>query len=70
MSEVKINKIKGFRNYLGLNQTQVADVLGITLTAYRNKEQGKTGWKDSERLIIKEMLAPYFEGVTIDDIFF
>lgn len=70
MEKVKTNKIKGFRNYLGLNQTQMADMLGISLAAYRNKEQGKTTWKDSERIIIKEMLTPYFEGVTIDQIFF
>jgi len=66
----KVKKVKGFRNYLGLNQTQMANRLGISLAAYRNKEQGKTEWKDNERIIIKEMLAPYFIGLTIDDIFF
>lgn len=70
MLETKINKVKGYRNYLGLNQTQMAEKLGITLTAYRNKENGKTAWKDSERIIIKEMLIPYFPGLQIDDIFF
>ena len=70
MLETKINKVKGYRNYLGLNQTQMAEKLGITLTSYRNKENGKTTWKDSERVKIKEMLMPYFPGLQIDDIFF
>lgn len=70
MNDVKINKIKGYRNFLGMNQTQMATALGITLTAYRNKENGKTEWKDSERIMIKELLTPYFPGITIDQLFY
>lgn len=70
MEMAVINKVKGYRNLLNLNQTQMAEALGITLTSYRNKEQGKTAWRDNERIKIKEMLLPYFPNITIDEIFY
>ena len=37
---------------------------------YRNKETGKVDFKDSEKIIIKEMILPLFPEVTFEEIFF
>lgn len=63
-------KIRGYRNMLGLTQTELGKILGITKQAYSNKERGKSNFSDSEKLKIKEMLLPYFPDIKIDDIFF
>lgn len=65
-----INKIKGYRNMLGLSQRDMAEKFGISLQAYNSKENGKTAFNDSEKYIIKNMLIPYFPNITIDEIFF
>lgn len=36
-----LNKIKGYRNMLGLTQEQMGKKLGITKQTYHNKEVGK-----------------------------
>lgn len=41
---VNLNYIKALRAYNGLNQTEVAEVLGCTYQTYNNKENGKTNF--------------------------
>lgn len=65
-----MNLIAGYRVTLGKSQTDMAKLFGISLQAYRMKECGKTPFKDSEKLIFKEMLLPIFPDITIDSIFF
>ena len=38
---LSINKVKGYRNMLGLSQKDMANKLNISINAYRNKENGK-----------------------------
>ena len=52
------------RNSFKLSQQEVADVLGITVQAYRNKEQGKNQFTQDEMF----MLSEFFKE-PIDEIF-
>lgn len=65
-----VNKIKGYRNMLGLSQGQLGKQLGISKQAYYNKESGKNSFSDSEKLKFKALLLPLFPDITIEDIFF
>ena len=65
-----VNKIKGYRNMLGLSQEQLGKKLGISKQAYYNKESGKNSFSDSEKLKFKALLLPLFPDITIEDIFF
>ncbi|AEZ61461.1 transcriptional regulator, putative [Streptococcus infantarius subsp. infantarius CJ18] len=44
-----LNKIKGYRNMLGLTQEQMGKKLGITKQTYHNKEVGKNSFSDKEK---------------------
>lgn len=65
-----VNKVRGYRNMLGLSQKEMAKKLNISANAYRSKESGKVDFKDSEKIIIKEMILPLFPEVTLEEIFF
>lgn len=65
-----VNKVTGYRNMLGLSQKEMAKKLNISANAYRSKESGKVDFKDSEKIIIKEMILPLFPEVTLEEIFF
>ena len=67
---LSINKVKGYRNMLGLSQKEMAKKLNISINAYRNKENGKVEFRDNEKIIIKEMILPLFPEVTLEEIFF
>lgn len=64
-----MNRIVGYRKMLGLTQADLAKEFGISLQAYRLKENGTTAFKDSEKLHFKKMLLSIFPEITIDDIF-
>ena len=65
-----MNKIIGYRKMLGFTQTDLAKEFVISLQAYRLKENGTTAFKDSEKVLFKNLLIPIFPSITIDDIFF
>ena len=65
-----MNKIIGYRKMLGFTQTDLAKEFGISLQDYRLKENGTTAFKDSEKVLFKNLLIPIFPSITIDDIFF
>ncbi|OOV36874.1 transcriptional regulator [Staphylococcus sp. MB371] len=67
---MKINKVKGYRNYLSLTQEQMAFKLGISKQSYFNKETCRNTFNDKEKIIFKNLLTPYFPNITIEDIFF
>ncbi|VMK83594.1 transcriptional regulator [Streptococcus pneumoniae] len=66
----KENKMRGYRNMLGLTQEKLGKKLGISKQSYYNKESGKTQFSDKEKLKIKNLLIPLFPDITIEDIFF
>ena len=65
-----MNKVKGYRNMLKLTQKEIAEKLDISTVAYINTENGKSEFKDSEKIKFKELLLPYFPNITLEEIFF
>ncbi|SCT24551.1 helix-turn-helix transcriptional regulator [Staphylococcus caeli] len=65
------NRAQSYRKFMGYTQIQMAKLLNISVQAYRNKEKGKTPFKDIEKVKIKkEVQKNGFEDITIDEIFF
>ncbi len=50
------NKIKNLRIEKNLKQKQLAELLGISVSAYSNKESGKRAFKTSEVVKIAQRL--------------
>ena len=65
-----MNKILVYRKILNKSQSDIADLMGISTQAYSNKENGKTEFRDSEKLIFKNLLKSIYPSITIDQIFF
>ncbi|MGF3073534.1 helix-turn-helix transcriptional regulator [Facklamia sp. P13069] len=63
-------RIKIYRNILGLTQTDLAKKLDISLQSYWKKEKGIVNFTDKEKLILRDFLKTYYPGITIDEIFF
>lgn len=63
-------KLKGYRVMLGLTQQEMANILGISLQSYNNKETNKTAFNDKERLAIKSMVWEIKPDITIDELFY
>lgn len=66
----KNDKIRGYRNMLGLTQEQMGKKLGMSKQSYHNKEIGKYSFSDEEKLSFKKLLIPNFPNISIEDIFF
>lgn len=64
------NKIRGYRNMLGMTQEQMGAKLGITKQGYQRKEVGKSKFSDEEKMTFKKLLLPLFPDITLEDIFF
>lgn len=64
------NKVRGYRNMLGMTQEQLGAKLGISKQAYQRKEKGKAAFTDREKMVFKKLLLPMFPDVTLEDIFF
>ncbi|RTX75401.1 hypothetical protein CD117_00625 [Mammaliicoccus sciuri] len=64
-------KVAKYRRFIGVTQRDMAKYLGVSVQSYRNKEKGKTPFKDSEKVLIKEkLIANGFVKISIDEIFF
>lgn len=66
----KPNKVRGYRNMLGMTQKQMGKALGISKQSYMNKEKGYVTFKDSEKLVFKNLLLSLFPDIKLEDIFF
>jgi len=55
---------------IGLTQKEMAKELSVSEGTYRNKEKGKSSFKDNEMEIFLKLVRREFPSVTIDDIFF
>lgn len=64
------SNLKRYRQFAGYSQEELASKLNMKLGTYRTKEQGKTSFKDQEKLEVKSIINEKVKGVTIDDIFF
>jgi len=66
----KLNKVAGYRAMLELTQEELGRKLGMSKQQYSYKERGLSNFNDKEKQKFKEILTPFFPGITIDDIFF
>lgn len=57
------NKLKGLRAEKGYNQTQVAEYIGISITSYCNKENGKEEFTYPEIAKLIELFKVTFEDI-------
>lgn len=58
-------KLKVYRTIKAINQSELAEVIGVTLSTYSKKETGKAVFT----LIEAKQLAEYFE-TSIEELFF
>ena len=57
MKPKKINPVRGGREWIGYDQQDVADYLGITLAAYRKKEAGISTFTDEQKVKLAELFG-------------
>lgn len=62
--------VANYRKFIGYTQKDFADILKISTQSYSRRERGVVDFTDNEKIKIKEIVKPYFPGVTIEDIFF
>ncbi|MDQ8765518.1 helix-turn-helix domain-containing protein, partial [Streptococcus ruminantium] len=48
------NKIRGYRNMLGMTQEQISKKLKMSKQSYHNKETGRSSFSDEEKLAFKK----------------
>lgn len=61
----------GYRKMAGLNQRDMKDILGISLTIYNAKENGKVRFNQDDIKTIKNVLSEKLnKKLTIDELFF
>ena len=57
MKPKKINPVRGGREWIGYDQQDVADYLGITVAAYRKKESGGSTFTDEQKVKLAELFG-------------
>lgn len=65
-----MSKVAKIRRFMGMSQTDLANVLQISLQAYYKKEKGKTAFNDGEKIIIKNLFSEDFPEITMEELFF
>lgn len=65
-----MNKVLMYRSACKLTQEDMAMALGISITAYRQKESGEREFRNSEMVAFTNKLKEYDSNITMDDIFF
>lgn len=66
----KLDKITGYRKMLNLTQNDMANLLGISLSAYNKRENGHVDFSDKQKIIIRDMITRYFPSENIESLFF
>lgn len=64
------NTLKAYRKLLNITQIEMAEIIGIGLTSYNHKEQGKKVFTQSEMAQILNFLRTKIPNITADEIFF
>lgn len=65
-----MNLIVSYRKMTGKNQTYFANVLGISLNSYANKEKGRTQFTQKEMELFHREIKKYIKNISVEDIFF
>lgn len=69
MNNIKINKVKAFREALNKTQLETAEILDISQPSYYKKERNRT-FSDKEKVILTEYFKTFFPSETLESIFF
>lgn len=65
------DKIKRYREEIGMTQQEMADAIGISRQNYHQKENSLRNWNDSDRLKIRKLMREKLDpNITIDELFF
>lgn len=64
-----MNLIVSYRKMTGKNQTYFANVLGISLNSYANKEKGRTQFTQKEMELFYREVKKYIKNISVEDIF-
>lgn len=64
------NKVAGYRKICGLTQIQMAEKLNISVTAYRNKESGKSKFTSEEMKVFTDLVKLTINNAEMEAIFF
>lgn len=64
------NTLKAYRALINVTQQEMADIIGIGLTSYNQKEQGKKDFNHTEMAKAINYIKTKIPEVTVDDIFF
>lgn len=62
--------VSSYRRMTGKSQKHFADILGISINSYANREKGKTQFTKNEMEKFHSEVIKYFPNLTIEDIFF
>lgn len=65
-----MNQVRAMRKYMNLTQTDLSEILNISLQTYWKKEKGIVPFNDDEKQILKNIFTKSFPNATIDSIFF
>lgn len=69
MNNIKINKVKAFREALNKTQLEMAGILDISQPSYSKKERNRT-FSDKEKVILAKYFKTSFPSETLESIFF
>lgn len=64
------NKVRGYRNMIGLTQKDLGDKLNVTPQSISSKEKGRTSFTDKEKVILLKLFKEVDNDLTIDKLFF
>lgn len=64
------NKVRGYRNMMGLTQEELGDELGVTAQSISAKEKGRTRFTDREKVILLRLFKRVDDDLTIEKLFF
>lgn len=63
------NKVRGYRNMLGITQKELADKLGLTAQSISAKERGITNFTDKEKMELLKLFKTVDPDLSIDKLF-
>lgn len=66
----KINKVKAFREAIGLTQKDLASILDISVDSYSRKERGVSEFRKNEMMKITELFKINGISESLQEIFF
>ena len=69
MNNIKVNKVRAFREALGKTQGEMSELLGISQPSYNRKEKNRN-FSDVEKIILTKFFKEFFKDETLESIFF